>query len=71
MDFAELAKAAGYVYAGKITDAEGIRRIGEEVRKEYGPRLYEIPVTLESRADLCRPAEKAVENKQKFMEWLA
>ena len=71
VDFAELAKAAGYVYAGKITDVEGIRRIGEEVRKECGPRLYEIPVTLESRADLCRPAEKAVENKQKFMEWLA
>lgn len=69
-DFAKVALAAGYAHAEKITDYEGIAQIGKDIIEEKGPRFYEIPVTLESRADLCRPAETARENKEAFMAWL-
>lgn len=69
-DFAAMAKTAGYLDAMKITTYQDIAVIGESVRKNKGPLFYEIPVNLESRADLSRPAETARENKETFMHCL-
>lgn len=67
---AELAKAAGYRFAARITDPEELKEIAQNWNIQKGPCLYEIMVSLESRADLCRPAESARENRDHFMRYL-
>ncbi len=65
---AEIAKAAGYKKAVRIADEAGLFKMAEELKTVKGPVLYEIMVNLESRADLCRPAETARENRVGFMK---
>lgn len=69
-DFAAIAKAAGYAYAERVADYEGLERIVEDIKNKKGPVLYEIMVSLESRADLSRPAETPKENRDAFMKYL-
>ena len=69
-DFVELAKAAGYHDAFRIQSYDEIISIRREMEKRQGPVLFEIPVALTSRKDLCRPKETAAENKRTFMEHL-
>lgn len=69
-NFAELAKTAGYPAAYRLEALAELARIGEALEKEEGPVLFEIPVSLASRADLGRPKESARENKEGFMEFL-
>ena len=69
-DFAAMAKTVGYLDAVKVSTYRDITVIGENVREKKGPLFYEIPVNLESRADLSRPAETARENKETFMRCL-
>lgn len=69
-EFAQIAKAAGYRAADKLNTIEEVDRIGKWVGEESGPILWEIPVSLEVRADLGRPKESARENKEGFMEFL-
>lgn len=69
-DFAKIAMAAGYTYAEKLETIEMIGRINDMIQSTNGPILFEIPVSLDSRADLGRPEESAKENKEHFMEWL-
>ncbi len=68
--FALFAQAAGYRDACKLSSLEEIDRIGNRIMQEEGPVMWEIPVTLESRADLGRPKESARENKEEFMRFL-
>ena len=68
--FALLAQTAGYRNARKLSSLEEVDRIGELILQEKGPVMWEIPVTLESRADLGRPKESARENKEEFMRFL-
>lgn len=68
--FAFLAQAAGYRKACKLSSLEEIDRIGGLMMQETGPVMWEVPVTLESRADLGRPKESARENKEEFMRFL-
>lgn len=69
-EFAQIAKAAGYRAADKLNTIEEVDRIGKRVGEEAGPVLWEIPVSLEVRADLGRPKESARENKEGFMVFL-
>lgn len=69
-NFAELAKTAGYAYAERITEEETLQHIGETIKTRKGPMLFEIMVSLASRADLGRPKESAKENKESFMRFL-
>ena len=69
-EFAQIAKAAGYRAADKLNTIEEVDRIGKRVGEEDGPVLWEIPVSLEVRADLGRPKESARENKEGFMVFL-
>lgn len=66
-NLSELARAAGYAHAERITDEAGLSRIQEGLTQGKGPIFYEIMVSLDSRADLSRPAETAKENRDGFM----
>lgn len=69
-DFAQIAGAAGYVRSEKLESMEALDQIAEAMMKENGPILFEIPVSLDARADLGRPKESARENKEEFMRFL-
>lgn len=69
-DFARIARAAGYVRSEKLKSMEALDQITEAMMKENGPILFEIPVSLDARADLGRPKESARENKEEFMKFL-
>lgn len=69
-DFARIARAAGYVRSEKLKSMEALDQIAEAMMKENGPILFEIPVSLDVRADLGRPKESARENKEEFMKFL-
>lgn len=69
-EFAQIARAAGYRTAKKLEMMEEVDKIGNWVREERGPVLWEIPVSLDSRPDLGRPKESARENKEGFMSFL-
>lgn len=68
--FAKIAKAAGYKAADRLETLKAVDQIGDRIREEDGPILYEIPVSLGSRSDLGRPKESARENKETFMNFL-
>lgn len=70
-DFARIARAAGYVRSEKLESMEALDQIAEAIKKEKGPILFEIPVSLDARADLGRPKESARENKEEFMKFLS
>ncbi len=69
-DFARIARAAGYVRSEKLESMEALDQIAEAIKKEKGPILFEIPVSLDARADLGRPKESARENKEEFVNFL-
>jgi len=69
-DFAKLAQVAGYIHAEKLESIDEVSRIACAVKTGRGPVMFEIPVSLNSRADLGRPKESARENKESFMEFL-
>ena len=69
-DFTAMAQAAGYKYTERVTDYEELERIVVDIKNKKGPVLYEIMVSLKSRADLSRPAETPKENRDAFMKYL-
>ena len=70
-DFARIAGAAGYARSEKLKSMDDLDQIAEAIKKENGPILFEIPVSLDARADLGRPKESARENKEEFMKFLS
>lgn len=72
ISFAEVAKTLGYKEAYVIEQLEDVKKISEDMtQKKEGPILYEIKVSLDSRADLGRPKETARENKEAYMEFMS
>lgn len=69
-EFARIAEAAGYRETKKLENMEEVDQIGGWIREKSGPVLWEIPVALDSRADLGRPKESAGENKEGFRAFL-
>lgn len=70
---AQLAKAAeacGYPYAVCVDTFEDLDRELQNARKRQGLSLIEVKCAIGSRADLGRPTTSAIENKEKFMEYL-
>ena len=64
----EIAKAMGYKHVLYITD---LQELDSTLQRNYqGPVFIEIGVAVGSRADLGRPKETAVENKEQFMSVL-
>lgn len=69
--FAKIAAAAGYREAQRLVNMDEIGQVGEWIKEKTGPVLWEIPVSLDSRADLGRPKESARENKESFRGFLS
>ena len=68
VSFAEIAKAAGYRAAKRITTPAELVELLDNLTECKGPVMFEIMVSLDSRADLCRPVETASENRDSFMK---
>lgn len=68
--FAQVAEAAGYREASRLEAMTEVDKIGQWIVEKTGPVFWEIPVTLDARADLGRPKESARENKESFMEFM-
>ncbi len=69
-NISELAKTAGYKATKRIKTPEELKLMADELADIKGPAMYEIMVSLDSRADLCRPAESAMENRDSFMDFI-
>lgn len=69
INFAKLAKTAGYVEAQRLLKESELGDMIEKLRVA-GPVLYEVMVSLDSREDLGRPKETARENAVNFMRFL-
>ena len=67
---ADIAKASGYKQVQRIETKEQLEKLAETIMCISGPCLYEIMVSLGSRADLGRPKETAKENRDAFMKCL-
>lgn len=65
--FAKTAEVFGYKHVYCVTTAQKLSNVLETVRTLDGPILIEVKVALGARADLGRPKESAVMNKQSFM----
>jgi phosphonopyruvate decarboxylase len=66
-----IAKANGYAFVSTAKTVGDVGGALTKVAATPGPCFLEIIVNLESRKDLVRPAETPVENKKRFMEYLA
>lgn len=65
--FASMAEISGYSHAKHISKLEELADQLAECDSTKGPYYFEIPVALDSRSDLGRPKESAVDNKRAFM----
>lgn len=70
VELSSIAKAAGYLYAERVTTMEDVGRMIKDLKSRKGPAVYEIMVSLQSRSDLVRPSETAKENRDIFMKKL-
>lgn len=69
-DLSKVAEACGYAYVKRIKTKDEIKDVFQKIKAQSGPAYIEIMVGMESRADLGRPKESAVENKEHFMNFL-
>lgn len=67
---AKTAEACGYPYTVCVDTFEDLDRELQNARKRQGLSLIEVKCAIGSRADLGRPTTSAIENKEKFMEYL-
>lgn len=71
IDLTKIASACGYPYAVCVDNFEDLDRELLEAKKREALSLIEVKCAIGAREDLGRPKTTAVENKQKFMEYLA
>lgn len=71
IDLTKIAIACGYPYAVCVDNFEDLDRELMEAKKRNALSLIEVKCAIGAREDLGRPKTTAVENKQKFMEYLA
>lgn len=71
IDLTKVASACGYPYAVCVDHFEDLDRELLEAKKRKALSLIEVKCAIGAREDLGRPKTTAVENKQKFMEYLA
>lgn len=69
LSYAGVAEASGYRKCFLIEDKETINEKLDMAFREKGPVFIEIRVSMDSRSDLGRPKESAVENKEQFMRY--
>ena len=71
MDMVAIAKACGYEYAVSVDDFEELDEELKAAKERNALTLIEAKCSIGARADLGRPTTTALENKERFMEYLA
>lgn len=70
LDFKVLAKASGYKSSFSVCTMQELKDVFPSFLERREASLLEIKVRCGARADLGRPKEKPVENKNEFMDFL-
>lgn len=70
IDLVGVALACGYPHAVSVDSFEALDRELEAAKVRDELSLIEVKCSIGARADLGRPTTTALENKQKFMEYL-
>lgn len=65
--FAQIAQACGYKNTYTVRTQEELKKAIKDAKSKSELSFIEVLVSLGSRADLCRPKESAVNNKNSFM----
>ena len=68
INLSEVAKDLGYTKTYRVESLADFKRALFEASVISGPVMIEVMVSLSARADLGRPKESAVENKNRFIE---
>lgn len=71
IDLTGVAKACGYSYTVCVDNFEDLDRELVEAKKRKILSFIEVKSAIGAREDLGRPKSTAIENKQKFMEYIA
>ncbi len=67
--YAKIAESCGYEHVYLIETEEDLNQFFRDLGSYAGPIFAEIKVSMDSRGDLGRPKETAVENKESFMKY--
>lgn len=70
IDLVAIARACGYPYAVSVNDFEALDQELAAAKNRNALTLIEVKCSIGAREDLGRPTTTAIENKQKFMEYL-
>lgn len=70
IDLVGIAKSCGYPYAACVNSFEALDKELEAAKERGELSLIEVKCSIGAREDLGRPTTTALENKQKFMEYL-
>lgn len=70
LDLVAMAKACGYPYAASVADVQELDCELKAAKRRNELSFLEVKCSIGARADLGRPTTTALENKQKFMEYL-
>lgn len=68
-DFFSLARDCGYKYVVCVNNSKELKKELMKIKEMDGPVFIEVKVSMESRKDLGRPKESAIENRNNFMEY--
>lgn len=68
-EFYKVAKGCGYKYVVCVDKLKDLQHELEQIKTRELPAFVEVKVKLGARADLGRPKESAVENKEQFMQY--
>ncbi len=70
IDLVGVAKACGYPYAVCVDTFEALDRELEAAKERDELSLIEVKCSIGAREDLGRPTTTAIENKERFMEYI-
>ena len=69
LEYAKVAEACGYSVIYVVDNLTELSRVIDEIKRERRLAFLEVRVSMDSRADLGRPQESALENRTHFMEY--
>ena len=70
INICKIAKACGYAHTVSVSDFETLDEELHKAKLRNELSLIEVKCSIGARADLGRPTTTALENKEKFMQYL-
>ncbi len=67
--YAQIAQQSGYKHTFVLEDVPSLEHFLSSLDDLTGPVFAEVKVSMDSRSDLGRPKETAIENKEAFMKY--